>query len=206
MGLYDEFLKPAVLKAHMVRPMPDEEFVGDVVDIVNPADVQPGQIIHGVIDSPFGPCEIVVADEAIGMLRWHNVGDRELAAFFDHWPSVKPIRDDKALSKRFADLFEPDSGSLPSQIISKANKAEIKVWKALSRIRFGQAISYGDLARFAGYSNAPRLAASCMGRIPVGWVLPWHRVIGAGGKISGSGENKTWRGNMLARELAMLAN
>jgi methylated-DNA-protein-cysteine methyltransferase-like protein len=57
--------------------------------------------------------------------------------------------------------------------------------KAVARIPKGKVASYGEVARAAGYDGAARQVAWALrgadGR------LPWHRVLGAGGKILLSG-------------------
>jgi methylated-DNA-[protein]-cysteine S-methyltransferase len=59
------------------------------------------------------------------------------------------------------------------------------VLEAARTIPWGSVVSYGDLAVMAGYSKAPRAAASVMrhNRFPL--IVPCHRVIAAGFKIGG---------------------
>lgn len=60
-----------------------------------------------------------------------------------------------------------------------------RVIKATRRIRYGQTLSYGELAEKAGYPRAARGVGTVMSsnRFPI--VIPCHRVVAAGGKPGG---------------------
>lgn len=58
------------------------------------------------------------------------------------------------------------------------------LYAALAQIPSGRVISYGELARLAGLGRAARWVGQMLGRLPEGTQLPWHRVIGAGGRLS----------------------
>jgi methylated-DNA-[protein]-cysteine S-methyltransferase len=61
------------------------------------------------------------------------------------------------------------------------------VWAALRALRFGERISYGELARRIGRPGASRAVGLANGRNPIGIIVPCHRVIGAGGSLTGYG-------------------
>ena len=60
-----------------------------------------------------------------------------------------------------------------------------QVWAALSKIQFGQVISYGDLARAIDNPKAVRAVGQANGRNPVPIIVPCHRVISADGTLGG---------------------
>jgi len=60
-----------------------------------------------------------------------------------------------------------------------------EVWRALRTIPFGETRSYGDIARQIGHPTAVRAVGAANGRNPVSIVTPCHRVIGAGGALTG---------------------
>lgn len=67
-----------------------------------------------------------------------------------------------------------------------------KVWNELTRIPFGQTISYLTLAKRLGDVNSIRAAASANGKNPITIIIPCHRVIGSNGTLVGySGD--MWR-------------
>lgn len=59
------------------------------------------------------------------------------------------------------------------------------VWRAISGVPFGQTISYGELARRAGFPEGARAAGAATGRNPIGIIVPCHRIMGANGSLTG---------------------
>ena len=64
---------------------------------------------------------------------------------------------------------------------------QLRVWAELSRIPYGETISYAELARRVGSPNGFRAVGQANGRNPISVVVPCHRVIGADGRLAGYG-------------------
>jgi methylated-DNA-[protein]-cysteine S-methyltransferase len=60
----------------------------------------------------------------------------------------------------------------------KGTDFQNEVWRQISRIPFGQTITYSELARRAGNPDAVRAAGTATGRNPLSIIIPCHRVIG----------------------------
>jgi methylated-DNA-[protein]-cysteine S-methyltransferase len=61
-----------------------------------------------------------------------------------------------------------------------------RVWELLRQIPFGDAWTYGDLARRLGLPpGASRAVGGANGRNPVAIIVPCHRVIGVDGELTG---------------------
>ncbi|MGG6265093.1 methylated-DNA--[protein]-cysteine S-methyltransferase [Leptolyngbya sp. AN03gr2] len=60
-----------------------------------------------------------------------------------------------------------------------------QVWKELSKIPFGETITYGTLANRIGIPTAYRAVGAANGRNPISIVVPCHRVIATNGKMTG---------------------
>lgn len=60
-----------------------------------------------------------------------------------------------------------------------------KVWQALSKISFGQTVSYGDIAKKIGNPRAVRAVGSANGKNLFCIIIPCHRVISADGALGG---------------------
>ncbi|MCG3260027.1 MAG: methylated-DNA--[protein]-cysteine S-methyltransferase [Candidatus Heimdallarchaeota archaeon] len=70
-----------------------------------------------------------------------------------------------------------------------------KVWKNLTKITFGETISYSELASRIGNKNAVRAVGKANGQNPISIIIPCHRVIGCDGNLVGYGggiEKKKW--------------
>ncbi|SAK64780.1 methylated-DNA--protein-cysteine methyltransferase [Caballeronia arationis] len=63
---------------------------------------------------------------------------------------------------------------------------QLRVWGALQEIPFGDAWTYGDLARRLGLPpGSSRAVGGANGRNPVAIIVPCHRVIGGDGALTG---------------------
>jgi methylated-DNA-[protein]-cysteine S-methyltransferase len=59
------------------------------------------------------------------------------------------------------------------------------VWKAISKVGFGETTTYSQLARRAGHAGSARAAGAATGRNPISVVVPCHRIMGADGSLTG---------------------
>jgi len=60
-----------------------------------------------------------------------------------------------------------------------------RVWRALLDVRYGETVSYAELARAVGAPTSTRAVGAAVGRNPLPIVVPCHRVIGAAGDLRG---------------------
>lgn len=58
------------------------------------------------------------------------------------------------------------------------------LFAVLAQVPPGKVVSYGQLAELAGLGRAARWVGRCLAQLPEGSALPWHRVVGAGGRLS----------------------
>ncbi len=68
---------------------------------------------------------------------------------------------------------------------SRVTSFQAAVYKALRRVRFGQIITYGELALRAGHAGAARGVGSAMARNPFAPFVPCHRVVASGMTLGG---------------------
>ncbi|HST44998.1 MAG TPA: methylated-DNA--[protein]-cysteine S-methyltransferase [Luteimonas sp.] len=134
------------------------------------------------LDTPIGPLFLAASDAGLHRIefalprypvardpQWRD-GDHPVLA-----RAVVQLRDYFAGTRRTFDLPLAPSGT-PFQR---------QVWDALSTIGFGQTWSYVQLARAIGRPAASRAVGAANGRNPLPIVVPCHRVIGAGGALTG---------------------
>jgi methylated-DNA-protein-cysteine methyltransferase related protein len=57
------------------------------------------------------------------------------------------------------------------------------VYRLVKQIPRGRVLSYGDVARLARLRGGARTAGHAMAATPSGQGIPWHRVLGADGKL-----------------------
>ncbi|MFO7608567.1 MAG: methylated-DNA--[protein]-cysteine S-methyltransferase [Candidatus Krumholzibacteriia bacterium] len=75
-----------------------------------------------------------------------------------------------------------------------------RVWALLQAIPYGQTITYAELARRAGNPAACRAVGAANGRNPLPVVVPCHRVIGSGGRLTGYAGGLAAKARLLALE------
>lgn len=90
--------------------------------------------------------------------------------------------------KSFATLFRPLSSEGSKSRAAKGPKGEENpalelIWNAVASIPRGQVSTYGAVARAAGLPGRARQAGFALRVAPEELNLPWHRVLGAGGRI-----------------------
>ena len=62
---------------------------------------------------------------------------------------------------------------------------EVRVWDTLLKIPMGCLTTYSDIARKIGAENAARAVGAAVGKNPVSFVVPCHRVVGRSGNLTG---------------------
>ena len=67
---------------------------------------------------------------------------------------------------------------------SDAQARKTALYLTLHQVPEGKVVSYGQLADLAGLGRAARFVGRTLSQLPEGSSLPWHRVVGAGGKLS----------------------
>ena len=67
----------------------------------------------------------------------------------------------------------------------EGTKFQQNVWTELLKIPFGETITYMELAVRLGDAKAIRAVGTANGRNPIAIIIPCHRVIGVGNKLTG---------------------
>ncbi|MGA5195423.1 methylated-DNA--[protein]-cysteine S-methyltransferase [Streptomyces exfoliatus] len=151
---------------------------------------------HTVVDSPYEPLTLVAVDGVLS--RVHMTGQRhrppeETFGAPDPRPFGEAIRQ---LDAYFAgELTEFD---LPLHLIG--TPFQVRVWEQLLRIPYGETRTYGELAEELGNPAASRAVGLANGKNPIGIIVPCHRVIGAGGGLTGYGGGLDRKQRLLAFE------
>ena len=80
------------------------------------------------------------------------------------------------------------------------------LYLVLAQVPSGKVVSYGQLAALAGLGRAARWVGRTLAQLPDDTRLPWHRVLGAGGRLSlpaGSAAGAEQRARLRAEGLIM---
>lgn len=92
---------------------------------------------------------------------------------------------------------------------SSAQIRRTALYLTLALIPEGKVVSYGQLAQMAGLGRAARWVGRTLSQLPADTTLPWHRVLGAGGRISlpvGSASGDEQRARLRTEGVSILNN
>jgi AraC family transcriptional regulator, regulatory protein of adaptative response / methylated-DNA-[protein]-cysteine methyltransferase len=143
----------------------------------------------GFHSSPFGKALVMATDRGLAGIAFADPGE-EVAAFEDmaiRWPAAAYVEDMAATLPFARQVFDPGlwSADRPLRLVFIGSDFEVRVWETLLRIPLGQATTYADIARHIGNPNAARAVGSAVGRNPISFVVPCHRVLGRQGDLCG---------------------
>ena len=82
---------------------------------------------------------------------------------------------------------------------------DVRVWESLLKIPVGRAVSYTDIARHIGSPAASRAVGSAVGRNPLSFVVPCHRVLRGDGSLGGYHWGLTRKRALIGWETGRLA-
>ncbi|WP_426404511.1 methylated-DNA--[protein]-cysteine S-methyltransferase [Streptomyces sp. R-07] len=153
-------------------------------------------IQHTVVESPYDALTLVAIDGVLSRLHMTGQRHRPPEETFGE-PDPRPFGEAiRQLDAYFAgELTEFD---LPLNLIG--TPFQLRVWEQLLRIPYGETRTYGELAEELGSPGASRAVGLANGKNPVGIIVPCHRVIGAGGGLTGYGGGLDRKQRLLAFE------
>jgi AraC family transcriptional regulator of adaptative response/methylated-DNA-[protein]-cysteine methyltransferase len=144
---------------------------------------------YGFHDSPFGEAIVVAAPRGLAGLGFVDEGRREaaLADMRRRWPRAKFVADDEATAPLATRAFDPRQWrpETPLRIVMIGSDFEVRVWETLLSVPLGRATTYSDIARRIGKPKAARAVGAAVGRNPISFVVPCHRVLGRSGALTG---------------------
>ena len=147
------------------------------------------QIAYGFHPSPFGQVLIMATDKGLAGLGFADPGEEQSALddMCDRWPAASYVHDQDASASYAQRVFDPKQWceDQPLNVVMIGTDFEIRVWQTLLKIPMGQATTYSDVAASIGSPKASRAVGSAVGRNPISFVVPCHRVLAKGGKIGG---------------------
>lgn len=158
------------------------------------------EVRFGWHDSPFGDCLIAATPRSVCGLAFNPIGSRTetLAELSNSLGEAELIEDSTATETYAARAF----GDGKLHLMLRGTPFQLKVWEALIRIPPGAVLSYADLAKRIGVPGSARAVAGAVGRNPVSWLVPCHRVIRSEGTISGYRWEQATKRVILAWEAA----
>jgi AraC family transcriptional regulator of adaptative response/methylated-DNA-[protein]-cysteine methyltransferase len=162
-------------------------------EAMTPGDFKTGgaglTLTYGFQLSPFGEAILVIAPHGLAGLGFVDDDDRAaaLSDMRQRWPNAAFNHDDAATAACAARVFDPAlwRPQTPLRVVLIGTDFEVRVWRALLRIPLGRAATYSDVAGHIGRPKAARAVGAAVGKNPISFVVPCHRVLGRSGALTG---------------------
>lgn len=158
---------------------------------------------YGFADCPFGRVLVMATAKGVCGLAFGDEGEDErmLADMTSRWPKANFVENTMCAEEIAKMIFER-GGKTEIGLHLLGTPFQIKVWEALLKIPTGKMTTYGALAMRLGDAKASRAVGTAVGRNPVSWLIPCHRVLGSDGALHGYHWGLLRKRSMLAMEAA----
>jgi methylated-DNA-[protein]-cysteine S-methyltransferase len=156
-------------------------------------------VFSAVVDSPVGPLRMFAENEGLAGILFPGT-----SLVDESFPMrAIPFPDHSVLSKaafQIKEYFEGSRKAFTVPLVLEGTDFQVAVWQELLNVDYGTTISYGGLASRLGSPGKARAVGGAVGRNPIGIMVPCHRVIGAGGGLTGFGGGLTVKRALLDLE------
>ncbi|MGE3064558.1 MAG: methylated-DNA--[protein]-cysteine S-methyltransferase [Hyphomicrobiaceae bacterium] len=170
------------------------------------------EMAYGFHASPFGDALLVATERGLAGLAFVNEdhgGTRAdaLADLMQRWPKARYVEAPEKTAVYARQVFDPGlwRPEQPVRLVMIGTDFEVRVWEALLRIPMGRSVSYTDIARHIGNPTASRAVGSAVGRNPLSFVVPCHRVLRGDGSLGGYHWGLTRKRALIGWETGQLA-
>lgn len=164
-------------------------------------------VTYGDFSSPIG--RMYVARSAAGVCRicLPNEKRTSFMAWLKKWyPEEEVVQDRESLSDAAREItayLRGESRSFSFALDLKATPFRRRVLDRVRRIRYGETVSYKDVAARTGNPTAVRAVAGAVAANPLPLVIPCHRVVAHDGSLGGYGGGLSLKRRLLSMEGAL---
>ena len=161
---------------------------------INMEGMTPGQykksgkgitINYGFHLSPFGKYILATTSEQrICGLEFTEDEKEAVDSLRQHWNESKLEHNPRFTSPLADELFS-QGPETPLKLLVKGTPFQLKVWEALLKIPFGELVSYQSVSRHVQNPQGLQATGAAIGKNPVAFLIPCHRVVRKTGEING---------------------
>jgi methylated-DNA-[protein]-cysteine S-methyltransferase len=120
---------------------------------------------------------------------------------------LRPHPNGDRLQQRLEEYFRGERVAFPPEDLpidwQSLSDFALRIFQALTRVPYGETVSYAGLAVAAGHPGAQRAVGSLMARNPLPLLIPCHRVIRGDGRIGNYSAGTGWKLRLLTLERAL---
>lgn len=137
------------------------------------------------ISSPFGIMLIAATQKGICYMAFEEDEAAPIETLKNNFPQATFLEARNQYHTRAEAFFNNREVGDRVPLHIKGTNFQIKVWEALLKIPQGQLTTYGAIAKQIQHPNASRAVGTAIGRNPIAFLIPCHRVIQASGVLGG---------------------
>jgi AraC family transcriptional regulator of adaptative response/methylated-DNA-[protein]-cysteine methyltransferase len=146
-------------------------------------------LTYGFHPSPFGTAVVMATPRGLCGLALADSGEEQaaLADMQRRWPKARYVEDASVTAPLARRIFDPQTwrADRPLRVVLIGTDFEIRVWETLLKIPMGRFSTYSDIAAKVCSTKAARAVGAAVGKNPICFVVPCHRVIGKSGDLTG---------------------
>ena len=151
-----------------------------------PAAARAKEILHyATIPGPLGP--LLLAASARGLTTLHFARDSSFPPRSEHYSWIESPPHLARYAAQLAEYFAGNRRNFDLPLDLRGTDFQLRCWRELLRIPYGQTRSYAKLAHAAGAPAAVRAVGAANGANPIAIIVPCHRVIASNGTLHGYG-------------------
>jgi AraC family transcriptional regulator, regulatory protein of adaptative response / methylated-DNA-[protein]-cysteine methyltransferase len=140
-------------------------------------------VTYGYGDTPFGESLIAFTNRGICYMGFIDDNKNTVyARFVEIWENALRVRDDAKAKEYLQNIFIKNK---KYDLVVKGTNFQVNVWRALLNLPNGVVATYNDIAKSIDRPKAVRAVANAIGKNPIGYLIPCHRVIAKSGDMSG---------------------
>jgi AraC family transcriptional regulator, regulatory protein of adaptative response / methylated-DNA-[protein]-cysteine methyltransferase len=154
------------------------------------------EMAYGFHASPFGEALLIATERGLAGLAFVDEDKGQsggqsrqdaLADMMQRWPKARYVEQPARTAPHARQIFTPGEWQRekPVRLVMIGTDFDVRVWETLLKIPVGRAVSYTDIARHIGSPAASRAVGSAVGRNPLSFVVPCHRVLRGDGSLGG---------------------
>jgi len=166
-------------------------------------------IYYGFHPSPFGTALVMGTERGLAGLAFADSGEEQaaLADMRSRWPQAQLVENAARTAPLACRIFDRKLWRAEERlrVVLIGTDFEVRVWETLLKIPMGRAMSYSEIAAKVGAPKAARAVGAAVGKNPISFVVPCHRVLGKSGAITGYHWGLTRKRAMLGWEAGRLA-
>ncbi|HET7440551.1 MAG TPA: methylated-DNA--[protein]-cysteine S-methyltransferase [Terriglobales bacterium] len=158
-------------------------------------------LFYSRLASPVGPLGLAASDKGLVLLEFDRGEFPRKTAKHTRWEDSKTKT--QAYVAELAEYFSGTRRNFTFPLDLRGTPFQLKCWRALLNIPYGETRTYADIARAVGCPQGYRAVGLANNRNPIAIIVPCHRVIASDGTLCGYGGGLEVKRKLLELEGAL---